>query len=1031
MKLKSSIFPYKPQFPEQLADYHDQASLAIEQKKHHDQKRSLFMNFLRVAFDIEAGEVEIEEKIRAAHVRGYIDALYKWVIFEFKTDIEKERPAAELELKKYFSAQSKPAEYLALLTDGLRFEVFQYEDSKVRPISKFRIDKDDPLATFRFFDNILFIAKKVPPKSIDITTRFGLQSAVYNKSRLALHEMYDAVRRSPSVKVKFDEWNSLLSTVYGECIGDESLFIRHTYLALLSRLMVSIAIFPDQKRKSEFYRGVMTGSFFRRNNLPNLAEPDFFSWAIDTDVENDFLGLLSSIETYLGPYDFSGISEDLLKEIYQELVDPESRHSLGEYYTPDWIADLALDTINYKSGRILDPACGSGSFLLAAIRRIRTQGLRGRKLIEAVSENIIGIDVHPLAVIMTKANILLTLTRELRGFPEAIYLPVYMADSLMVSENGDTETIQVQASGDEAFHIPFDTIKRGACLDEIIDKLVKTSHRFHQDQHTRAKAWKGLADTVFSEFPSREAWFWRRNFMFLCKLVAEGKDTVWGFILKNAARPAFIRNQKVDYVVGNPPWLAYRYIKDKNYRARVKKLTLLNELLDNDNVKLFTQLDTSTLFFVYSEKHFLKEGGTIAFVLPKTTILPAKQHANFQDRGVSEIHDFTGVSPLFNVRSVLVVRRAGDCRIDAIPYWLYEGTLPSKNMIWEKAAPHLKVVEQIYDFLPTDGKRSYYYPHFIQGATLVPRCFWFVQPDKEASASKTAPYVETGEAAFDEAKKEWQLNIRGRIEGKFLFETVLAKGILPFGILRTEPLFLPLQKAKDSVSMADSGRLIELGATGAATWMQETEKLWQKGSQSIERSLIQRLNYNQTLTRQNIGAPIVVLYNTSGTHIAAALYIRAEVTKGVLPSHGFIADAKSYYYYPESIDEGDYLAAILNSQIVNIAIKEFQPQGLFGERDIHRRPFEVCAIPKFNPKDPAHRKLSALGANCRNDIRPFMEQFSGGIGRVRSAVRDILKNEIAKIDALVVDLLKAEGQTLKTVPRKKRKAAGNHDLFSL
>jgi hypothetical protein len=291
--------------------------------------------------------------------------------------------------------------------------------------------------------------------------------------------------------------------------------------------------------------------------------------------------------------------------------------------------------------------------------------------------------------------------------------------------------------------------------------------------------------------------------------------------------------------------------------------------------------------------------------------------------------------------------------------------------------------------------------------------------------------VETGEAAFDEAKKEWQLRLRGRIESKFLFETVLAKGILPFGILRTEPLFLPLQKFKDSVSMADSGRLIELGATGAATWMQEAEKRWEKGRQSTDRSLIQWLDYNQKLVRQNIAASIVLLYNTSGTHIAAALYIRAEATKGVFASHGFIADAKSYYYYPESIDEGDYLAAVLNSQIVNNAIKEFQPQGLFGERDIHRRPFEVCAIPKFNPKNPLHRKLSALGAKCRQDIQPYMAQFSGGIGRVRSAVRDILRNEIAKIDALVTDLLKAEGQTLKTAPRKKSKTAKNHDLFSL
>ena len=101
--------------------------------------------------------------------------------------------------------------------------------------------------------------------------------------------------------------------------------------------------------------------------------------------------------------------------LYQELVDPSDRSGLGEFYTPDWLAELILDDIGYKTGSLLDPACGSGTFLFCAVRRLRTNGLEGKKLIEYVMHSIIGLDVHPVAVLMAKANLLLALAPELRS----------------------------------------------------------------------------------------------------------------------------------------------------------------------------------------------------------------------------------------------------------------------------------------------------------------------------------------------------------------------------------------------------------------------------------------------------------------------------------------------------------------------------------------------------------------------------------------------------------------------------------------
>ncbi len=166
------------------------------------------------------------------------------------------------------------------------------------------------------------------------------------------------------------------------------------------------------------FRGIVNGDFFKERNLANLAETDFFAWALDTSAEQTLLENIRGILTCLGVYDFDKLDGDILKELYEALVDPESRHTLGQHYTPDWLAELILDKINYTGGRLLDPACGSGTFLYAAVRRLRRMGkVSKRKLVKTITEDIIGIDIHPFAVLMAKANLLLSLKEEVAAYP--------------------------------------------------------------------------------------------------------------------------------------------------------------------------------------------------------------------------------------------------------------------------------------------------------------------------------------------------------------------------------------------------------------------------------------------------------------------------------------------------------------------------------------------------------------------------------------------------------------------------------------
>jgi len=122
---------------------------------------------------------------------------------------------------------------------------------------------------------------------------------------------------------------------------------------------------------------------------------------------------------------------DLFKAWYEALFPRRLRHALGEYYTPDWLVTHVLDQLDCRRDpcrRLLDPTCGSGSFLLAAIARLRsTWGGSPGELLEAVVDRFVGCEVNPLAVLTARANYLLAV-RDLLPGKELQALPIYLCD---------------------------------------------------------------------------------------------------------------------------------------------------------------------------------------------------------------------------------------------------------------------------------------------------------------------------------------------------------------------------------------------------------------------------------------------------------------------------------------------------------------------------------------------------------------------------------------------------------------------------
>lgn len=194
------------------------------------------------------------------------------------------------------------------------------------------------------------------------------------------------------------------------------------------------------------------GSIFRHLKISNFLEGDLFAWYVavwSQPIEKLVRDMVARLDDY-NPGTLSkdpGSSRDLVKRLYQQLFPTSVRRDLGEFYTPDWLAEHVLEEVGYAGDpdqRLLDPACGSGTFLVTAINRIRRWYDENRDkchfgeadLCRKILANVIGFDLNPLAVMAARTNYLVAI-RDLIGHVEKVEIPIYLCDSIVTpSEYG-------------------------------------------------------------------------------------------------------------------------------------------------------------------------------------------------------------------------------------------------------------------------------------------------------------------------------------------------------------------------------------------------------------------------------------------------------------------------------------------------------------------------------------------------------------------------------------------------------------------
>ena len=246
----------------------------------------------------------------------------------------------------------------------------------------------------------------------------------------------------------------------------ESLFTLHTYVALASKLIgmeiLSVAAAEPEHRPTSWISlpiddlktklmSMEDGTLSAQLRSPGLLAGDFFGWYAHPHTQNaDLDGALRGVLNLLDELAGRGL-RTLPKESQVTSLDNSTcrcprplRRALGEFFTPQWLAERTLFRSVELAGKVdqpcrtLDPSCGSGTFLVAALRReieIQDRLLpddRSGATTEALS-NIIGFDINPVAVLMSRINILLCLADRIESVNHAIP-QVYQADSILLPD---------------------------------------------------------------------------------------------------------------------------------------------------------------------------------------------------------------------------------------------------------------------------------------------------------------------------------------------------------------------------------------------------------------------------------------------------------------------------------------------------------------------------------------------------------------------------------------------------------------------
>ena len=275
-----------------------------------------------------------------------IDVEVGFTVIEVKKDL---RSAAVVKRPRSSSPDTWPAvaqqtgqRYVGILTDGADWRAYHLKGDELVEATRFELKPARPTLTplLIWLEGVLAVRTGVPPTPHEIVTRLGATSASHALDRAALAALYDEHHATPTVQLKRQLWSRLLRSALGTQFTDtDELFLEHTLLVNSAEVIAHLVARAGRHRHAASHppgrAALRTGADLRRRRgrLLRLGP---------RGPGGDFLR--SHPGPPRRPVRLDECRADVLKVLYESVIGAETRKRLGEYYTPDWLADQIVAT---------------------------------------------------------------------------------------------------------------------------------------------------------------------------------------------------------------------------------------------------------------------------------------------------------------------------------------------------------------------------------------------------------------------------------------------------------------------------------------------------------------------------------------------------------------------------------------------------------------------------------------------------------------------------------------------------------------